>query len=254
MISRCRNSSLAGFFYSLLLTMVATPAFAGGDFIRVAVASNFTKPLAEIARLFEQQQGHEVILSSGSSGKQYAQISHGAPFDLYFSADADRPLQLEQKGLIVPGTRISYALGRLALWNPNAESTQAQALEQTGRKLAIANPRLAPYGRAAQQTLQHIGLWEKFQGYLIRGENIAQTYHFVHSGSAPLGLVALSQLRDTRQPAKGSFWLVPADHHDPIEQQAVRLTDKPAARQFMTFIKSAQARDIIERYGYEVPE
>lgn len=254
MISGCRNSSLAGFFGSLLLTLGLAPAFAGGDVVRVAVASNFTQPLAEIASLFEQQQGHEVILSSGSSGKQYAQISHGAPFDLYFSADADRPLQLEQKGLIVPGTRIGYALGRLALWNPNAESTQAQALEQTGRKLAIANPRLAPYGRAAQQTLQHLGLWEKFQGNLIRGENIAQTYHFVHSGSAPLGLVALSQLRDTRQPVKGSFWLVPADHHDPIEQQAVRLTDKPAARQFMTFIRSAQARSVIERYGYEVPQ
>jgi len=235
-----------------LLLMVASfvPAEVQAAHIRVAVASNFASTLRELGRLFEQQHGHRVTLSSGSTGKHYAQIINGAPFDAFFAADSRRPQLLDQRKLIVEGSRFTYALGKLALWSPNGGDAQKMLRTAAFQRLAIANPRLAPYGQAAQETLQHLGVWRGLRGKLVRGENIGQTYHFVHSGSAQLGLVALSQLRDPEKPAMGSVWLVPQDHYARIEQQAVQLSNSKATQAFMDFMKSPQSLAIIERYGY----
>jgi len=234
----------------LLLVFFASPAKAHADSIHVAVASNFANTLRDIIQLFEQRYDHRVMLSTGSTGKHYGQIVNGAPFDLFFAADERRPQLLDKKGLIINNSRFTYARGRLVLWSQDGRNPQDLLRSASLLRLAVANPRLAPYGRAAQETLQFLGLWEDLQLKLVRGENIGQTYHFVHSGSAQLGFVALSQLRDPKQTALGSFWLIPEDHYSPIEQQVVRLTDKKAAKEFMDFVKSPPALAIIERYGY----
>jgi molybdate transport system substrate-binding protein len=232
----------------MLVSLLACTTHAAD--IRVATASNFAATLSKIAQQFEKETGHRVRLSTSSTGKHYAQIHNGAPFDAFFAADTRRPQLLEQQGKTVEGSRFTYALGTLALWSPNGEDAQEMLFTSAFQRLAIANPRLAPYGQASKEALKHLGLWKVLERKLVRGENIGQTYHFVHSGSAELGLVALSQLRDPKHPQRGSIWLVPESYHDPIEQQAVRLTDKKAAEEFMDFVKSPSALAIIERYGY----
>ena len=238
-----------------LVMLCWTSALPAAD-IQVAVASNFAETARQLAAGFEEDSGHRVSLSFGSTGKQYAQIHHGAPFHAWFSADARRPVLLEQEGRSIPGSRFTYALGRLVLWSPRADlvDDQGKVLHRDDfRYLAVANPRLAPYGLAAKQVLEKLGSWQKLQGRMVRGENIGQTFQFVKSGNAELGFVAASQVLRRNQPARGSFWLPPVELHAPIEQQALLLIDDPVARAFLEFVRSEEGRSIILANGYEVP-
>lgn len=224
--------------------------------LRVAIASNFKHASTELVERFELQTGHRVVVSFGATGKHFAQIYHGAPFDLFFAADAERPKRLEELGLTTGEPRYTYAIGRLVLWQPGADwGDTPESILRRGEfnHLAIANPRLAPYGVAAKQVLQQLGLWEQLKHKLVRGENIAQTYQFVGSGNADLGLVA-AQNRATRSEQLGSSWQIPAHLHAPIEQQVVQLTDKKAAAQLMSFVQSPEALEIIRQYGYDTPD
>ena len=225
--------------------------------IRIAVASNFSRPMQELAAKFEKEGGHKVTLAFGSSGKHYAQIRNGAPFDAFFAADRERPELLEREGLAISGSRCTYAVGRLVLWSPKADFVDAEGkvLEQGGfNHIAIANPKLAPYGAAAGEVLRQRGLWDSLQDKLVRGENIGQAYQFVHSGNAELGFVAYSQVIQPGGDAAGSIWEIPQSLYAPIEQQAVLLKDSAAAREFATFLKSDAARKIITEYGYGLPD
>jgi molybdate transport system substrate-binding protein len=227
------------------------------DEIRVAVASNFANAAKAIAQRFEESTEHQVTLVFGATGKHYAQIHNGAPFEAFFAADARRPEMLESEGLVVPGSRFTYAIGRVVLWSleEGYVDSKGRVLEHGDfRHLAIANPRLAPYGRAGREVMRSRGLWERLQQRLVRGENIGQTFQFVSSGNAELGFVALSQLKSPGQALKtGSHWLVPQELHSPIEQQAVLLENTAAASSFIEFVRSEEARTIIRGYGYQTP-
>lgn len=194
----------------------------------------------------------------GSTGKHSAQIQNGAPFDLFLAADVRHPELLERHGLAMPGSRFTYAIGHLVLWSPNTGyvDTSGDVLAQGGfRYLALANPELAPYGRAARETLESLGVWGQLDGRMVRGENVAQAFQFVASGNAELGLVALSQVeRGGRATVPGSYWKVPPDLHRPIEQQAILLTDNDVARAFLEFLRNDEARAIIRQYGYTTPD
>ena len=229
---------------------------ARGDEIRIAVAANFVVVLEDLATRFESTSEHEVLLSSGSTGGHYAQIRNGAPFEAFFGADVARPALLEQEGRIVPGSRFTYALGRIALWSASVGYVDGdgKVLEHGDfRFLAIANPELAPYGAAAREVLMGLGLWEGLQDRLVQGQDIGQTLSFVHTRAAELGFVAYSQLRNPEAPVDGSYWLVPESMHAPIEQQAVLLKDVQAAREFLEFVESEEGAEIIRSYGYGVP-
>ena len=246
------NSSCVPFF--LLISLASLPAAA--DEVRIAVATNFSAAAQELALRFEEISGHRVTLISASTGKLYAQIVNGARLDAFLAADSARPERLEGDGLAVAGSRFTYARGRLALWSarPGRVDSDGDVLGRGDfRHLALANPRLAPYGQAARQTLEAKGLWGRLGDRLVRGENIGQTYQFVASGAAELGFVAYSQLRVKDRLAGGSFWLVPEALHRPIDQQAVLLDDRGPPRQFLDFLGGEQGRGILESYGYEVP-
>ena len=240
----------------LLCLLLLLPMPLHAETIRVAVASNFSHAMQAISDQFEQQTGHSVDLIFGSTGKIYAQILNGAPFDAFFAADTERPERLESEKRIQPGSRFSYALGQLVLWSPDEtliDSKGSILLDGGFRHLAIANPRLAPYGKAAQQTLEARGVWQQWQDKIVRGENISQTFQYIISGNAELGLIARSQLPSLEERRQGSYWLVPASLYQPIEQQAVQLTDKAAASELMAFIKSEAAWPLIEDFGYLQP-
>jgi molybdate transport system substrate-binding protein len=235
-----------------LLLALASGARAGE--VHVAVATNFAKTAHAVAEAFAAGTGHRALVSDGSTGKLYAQIVNGAPFEVFLSADAERPRRLEAEGHAVPGSRFTYALGRLVLWSPDpARVTGEEVLRRDDfRHLAIANPELAPYGAAAQQVLEKLGLWEKLEPRLVRGEDVGQTFHFVATGNAELGFVALSQVTDQG----GSRWVVPGDRFAPLEQQAVVLghgRDDVAARAFLDFLRGDAARAMIEKAGYGLP-
>jgi molybdate transport system substrate-binding protein len=238
---------------AVLALAFAAPAFAADT--QVAVAANFTAPAKEIAAAFAAKTGDHAILSFGSSGQFYTQITHGAPYEVFLSADADRPKKAEQDGVGVPGTRFSYAIGRLVLWSetPGLVDDKGQVLATGGfNKLSIADPTAAPYGLAAIQTLNKLGLYSTLEPKIVKGTSITQAYDFVRTGAAELGFVALSQVIDD---PSGSRWLVPASDHAPIDQQAILLftgAKNPAAAAFMSFLKGPEARAIIKRYGYEV--
>jgi molybdate transport system substrate-binding protein len=227
--------------------------YATADEITVAVATNFTNAMNTLVERFEQRTGHRVLVSPGSTGNHYAQIRSGAPFDAFFSADAERPRLLENDGLIVPGSRFRYAVGRIALWSPRAGYVDdAGRVLQEGdfRHLAIANPDVAPYGAAAREVLQALGVWERLQPRLVRGQDIGQAYSFVHTGNAELGFMAWAQLQKPDGEIGGSYWLVPETLHEPIAQEAVLLREVPAAKALMEFVRSSEAREIIRSYGY----
>jgi len=238
---------------ALSVAAFAAPAWAGET--QVAVAANFTAPARQIAAAFEKATGQRAVLSFGSSGQFYAQMAHGAPYEVFLSADADRPKAAERDGLAVPGTRVTYAVGRLVLFSKTPGLVDGSgAVLKTGRfgKLAIADPTAAPYGAAAVQTLQRLGVYPAVKARIVQGSSITQAYQFVATGAAELGLVAQSQV--VNRPG-GSRWLVPATLHAPIDQQAVLLftgRKNPAARAFLAFLKSPAAVAIIRRYGYEV--
>ncbi len=228
-------------------------AQATADEIRVAVASNFNNAIKEIAGRFERRTAHKVTLVFGSTGKLYAQIRNGAPFDAFFAADVRRPRLLEEEGLGLAGSRFTYAVGRLTLWSPKAAyvDDRGKVLDEGDfRHLALANPRLAPYGRAAREVLEKRGLWLALRHKMVRGENIGQTFQFVKSGNAELGFVAWSQVKRPGQPVAGSWWEVPQTMYSPIKQQAVLLRDNQAARAFLAFVRSREALEVIGAYGY----
>jgi molybdate transport system substrate-binding protein len=230
---------------------MSSPAFA--DEIRIAVATNFASAMSELVSVYEAASEHTLIVSTGSTGAHYAQIKNGAPFELFFAADALRPALLEDEGRAIRGSRFTYAVGRIALWSPREDYVdgEGRVLETAGfRHVAIANPELAPYGAAAREVLEGRGLWDRLRDRLVQGQDIGQTYSFVYSGNAELGFVAYSQIARRDGRIEGSFWLVPESLHEPIEQQAVALEDVAAAREFLEFVKSPQARAIIRSYGY----
>lgn len=225
--------------------------------VPVAVAANFSAPMQKIAAAFEQDTGHKAIVSFGATGKLYAQISNGAPFQVFLAADEATPARLEREGKAVDGSRFTYAVGQLALWSADASTVDAQgAVLKTGnfKHLAVANPKLAPYGAAAMQVLDQLGLTARLQPRLVTGENIAQAYQFVASGNAQLGFVALSQVMEGGKITQGSAWQVPPQLHAPIRQDAVLLAtgkDNPGATALLQYLRGDKARAIIEAYGYE---
>lgn len=226
--------------------------------IAVAVASNFSAPMAELATSFEESTGHQVRISTASTGLLYAQIVNGAPFSVFLAADSERPERLEESGVGISGTRSTYAIGGLVLWSVDAALSDADCRDQLenleSMRLAIANPQIAPYGIAAMQFLMRADLWNDAQDNLVFGENIAQTLQFVSSKNANLGLIAASQAMDKRLPAATCQWAVPPSMHDPIEQQAILIRDDEVGRAFLEFLESTDAREIIRDYGYEVPD
>lgn len=236
-----------------LLWALMVPHAAGAAEVRVAVAGNFAEVMGELAAAFEARTGHRAVLSAASTGKHYAQIVQGAPFDVFFAADARHPERLERDGRAVAGTRFTYAIGAIVLWSPRPGlvDAQGQVLKTGGfRFLAIANPALAPYGRAAEEMLRKWGLWEGLQDRLVRGQTITQAYQFVKTGNAELGFVALSQVKRPGKAAEGSWWRVPQALHSPIEQQVVLLRDTPPARALLEFVRGDAALKIIRAYGY----
>lgn len=236
---------------------LASPARA--DEVRVAVASNFTAPAKALSAAFEKSTGHKLQLSAGATGKLYAQIKAGAPFDVFLSADDATPTKLEQEGAAVAGSRFSYAIGKLVLWSAQPGLVDAQgAVLKTGsfKHLAIASPKLAPYGTAAEQALSKLGLLQALAARLVHGESIGQTYSFVASGNAELGFVALSQLVEQSRSGMGSSWVVPSDLYRALRQDAVLLRnghDKPAAKALLAFLKTEQTKMLIRSFGYETP-
>lgn len=222
---------------------------------KVAVAANFTEAAREIAARFKARTGHEAALSFGSSGQFYAQIANGAPYAVFLSADAERPRQAEAEGLAVPGSRFTYATGRLVLFSraPGLVDGKGAVLTRGGfDKLAIADPKAAPYGQAAIETLTKLKRYDALKPKIVTGASITQAFQYVQTGAAELGFVALSQVNTEKG---GSRWLVPSTDHSPIEQQAVLLKtgqSSAAAKAFVAFLRSDEAKTIIRRYGYEV--
>ena len=236
------------------LIMFSPPGANAGETL-VAVATNFANVMRLLERRFETGTTHLLTVTTGSTGKLYAQIAQGAPFDILLAADDKRPQQLEEQGYAVAGSRFTYAIGRLVLWSsdPGLIRQEGAATLRSGRyrSLAIANPALAPYGEAARQTLSALGLDHATVVRLVMGQNVGQTFSMVVTGNAELGFVALAQVLDRKE--AGSQWLVPNELHQPIRQDAVRLaraSHNRAAQAFMAFLRSAQARQIIARHGY----
>lgn len=224
--------------------------------LSVAVAANFTAAVKVIAGEFEKQTSHSVMLSFSSTGKHYAQIKNGAPFALFLAADTRRPMLLEKEKIAVPGSRYTYAQGRIVLWSPKPGFVDGEGKVLGSGDLdylAIANPKLAPYGKAAQEVLETKALWTVLQDRIVRGENISQTFQYVDSGNADAGFIAYSQIRQPGRKIKGGYWLVPQNLYSPIEQQVVMLKDTAASRQFWTFLKSDPAKRIIKGFGYGIP-
>ncbi len=239
--------------------LLCLPFTASADEVRVAVAANFTAPMQKIAEAFARDTGHRAVLAFGATGKFYAQINNGAPFDVLLAADEQTPQRLEDEGQGVTGSRFTYAVGSLVLWSAREGYVDAQGrvlADGDFRHLALANPKTAPYGAAALQTLEKLGLRERLQPRFVQGENIAQTHQFVASGNAELGFIALSQVIEDGRIARGSAWRMPADQHQPIRQDALLLQrgeHNPAARALLDYLRSASAVALIRAYGYEVP-
>ncbi|WP_055046282.1 molybdate ABC transporter substrate-binding protein [Devosia sp. A16] len=235
-----------------LSVLAGAPAFAAD--VSAAVAANFTKPAEELGAAFTAQSGDSVTFSFGASGALYTQISQGAPFEVFLSADDKRPAQAVKEGFGVDGTVFTYAVGKVVLYSPLLDLTDGAAVLKANafQHLSVADPKTAPYGAAAMETLDKLGLTEALSGKIVTGENISQALQFIDSANAELGFVALSQVID--KPGR-EVWHVPAEDYTPILQDAVLLkpgeTD-PAAAAFLEFLKSDEARAIIEKYGYEV--
>ncbi len=244
---------MASGFAWILLT--GTPVFAGE--VTAAGASNFLNPFKQLISSFQKQSEHTVTIVSGSTGKLYAQIIHGAPFDIFLAADSARPRLLEKGGQAVAATRFTYARGKIVLWSADPKQITANGKNVLRRRnfkhLALANPKTAPYGKAAMTALQRLNLWQSLSPLIVRGENIGQTFQFVATGNAEVGLVALSQVLDPRLKIRGSRWQVPEHLYDPIDQDAVLLNSgqtNPAAQALLKFLQSDPARKIIQSYGY----
>ncbi|CDY77400.1 Molybdenum ABC transporter, periplasmic molybdenum-binding protein ModA (TC 3.A.1.8.1) [Caballeronia glathei] len=245
-------------FFRLLLSIAAGfaagSAFAGE--VQVAVAANFTAPVQVIAADFEKDTGNKVVASYGATGQFYAQIKNGAPFEVFLSADDTTPAKLESEGMTVPGSRFTYAIGALALWSAKDGYVDANGdvlKKNEFRHLAIANPKTAPYGLAATQALDKLGLAQAVAPKIVEGQNISQTQQFIATGNAELGFVALSQIYKNGKITSGSAWMVPESLHEPIKQDAVILTkgkDNAAAKAFVEYLKGPKAAAVIKSFGY----
>ena len=242
----------------LMLALASVPfwALAHAGEVTVAVAANFTAPMQQIAQAFEQDTGHKALLAFGSTGKFYAQIKNGAPFAVLLAADDETPARLEKEGLTVVSTRFTYATGRLALWSKNASlvDDKGEVLRSHRfQKLAMADPKLAPYGAAAMEVISKMGVQASVASKLVQGESIGQTYQFVSTENAQLGFVALSQISLEGRITQGSAWVVPQALHTPLKQDAVLLNpgkDNPAAHALLKYLQADKARTIIRHYGY----
>ncbi|WP_417559241.1 molybdate ABC transporter substrate-binding protein [Marinomonas sp.] len=241
----------------MLLSFLTLNSSTYAEEIHAAVASNFTAPMKDIVKQYEEESGNKVILSFGSSGKFFAQIQNGAPFQIFLSADESKPDALEKAGLIVTGTRFTYAIGALALWSVKPDfidNNDARLKSGDFNKLALANPKLAPYGVAATEVLEGLGLTESTKSKWVMGENISQTYQFASTGNTDLGFVALSQIMSEGRITKGSSWIIPTDQYSPIRQDAVLLKsaeNSTAAKELLNYLRSDKARSIIHSYGYK---
>lgn len=243
--------------FCLLTATIATLAQA--DEVQVAVAANFTGPMQVIAPLFERDTGHKAIPSFGATGKFYAQVVNGAPFEVLLAADDETPARMVREGHAVAGTPFTYAIGTLVLWSAKADfvDDKGEILKKGGfRHLAIANPKTAPYGAAALQAMGKLGVADNLKPLFVQGENIAQTQQFVATGAAELGFIAYSQVIKNGRIGSGSGWIVPGKLYDPIRQDAVILArgrDKPAALALLNYLKGDKAKAIIRSFGYELP-
>ncbi|WP_419905616.1 molybdate ABC transporter substrate-binding protein [Kiloniella sp.] len=232
---------------------------ANAEKTTIAVAANFTAAAKELAEVFTAKTDHEVALSFGSTGKLFTQIIYGAPFDVFLAADSERPKRAEQEGLTVKGTRFTYAQGQIVLWSrgPSHLDPKGSALQQvrllqskSTTRLAIANPKTAPYGRAALEALTKLGVYDDIKSKIVQGENIAQTYQFAYTGNAELAVVSLSQITLNKD---GAHWVVPLELYAPLDQQVVLLkkgAENKAAIAFISFLKSNEAAVIIREFGY----
>ncbi len=225
---------------------------------QVAVAANFSEPIKAIAAVLEKTTGHTLKISTGASGAFYTQIRNGAPFDVFLSADNERPEMLERDGLAQPGTRFTYATGKLVLWSVKADRVDArgEVLRSAGLgKVAYANPKTAPYGEAALQVMQRLGLSAAVAPKLVQGESIGQTFAFVKTGNADVGFVALSQVLQGGRLKEGSMWMIPQAHYDVIRQDAVILKNgahNEAAQALVRLLQSPNIKDLIRSYGYDL--
>lgn len=243
-----------GFLFGLLI-LLSLPC-AQAEEVNVAVASNFTAPMNVIAADFENDTGHKAKLAFGSSGRFYAQIKNGAPFQVFLSADDETPAKLAQEGLAEAASSYTYAIGSLVLWSAKPDFVDAKGeVLKSGKfgKLAIANPKTAPYGRAAIETLTKLGVLSNVEAKFVQGENIAQTFQFAQTGNADLGFVSLSQVMKEGKVTEGSAWVVPAELHQPIRQDVIMLSTgrgNAAAEALLKYLKTDKARKVIQSFGY----
>lgn len=241
-----------------LLAGVAFTASALAEEVQVAVAANFTAPIQAIAPEFEKDTGHTLVAAYGATGQFYAQIKHGAPFEVFLAADDSTPAKLESEGETVAGSRFTYAIGALVLWSAQdgyIDGSDAVLKANQFKHLSIANPKAAPYGLAATQVLEKLGLSQAVAGKIVEGQNITQALQFVSTGNAELGFVALSQVYKDGEITSGSAWIVPEELHEPIKQDAVILTKgehNPAASALVEYLKGPKAAAIIKSYGYKL--
>ncbi|MCT8165533.1 MULTISPECIES: molybdate ABC transporter substrate-binding protein [unclassified Pseudomonas] len=251
---RIRPSTLAATALASLLSLNS----AWADEVQVAVAANFTAPIQAIAKDFEKDTGHKLVAAYGATGQFYAQIKNGAPFEVFLAADDSTPAKLEAEHAIVPGSRFTYAIGTLALWSAKDDyvDDKGEVLKKNAyQHLSIANPKAAPYGLAATQVLDKLGLTEATKAKIVEGQNITQAYQFVSTGNAELGFVALSQIYKDGKVQHGSAWIVPAQMHEPIRQDAVILDkgkDSAAAKALVEYLKGPKAAAVIKSFGYEI--
>ncbi|NSL54701.1 molybdate ABC transporter substrate-binding protein [Uliginosibacterium aquaticum] len=228
------------------------------DEVKVAVAANFTAPMQKIAAEFEKDTGHRAVVSTGATGAFYAQIKNGAPFEVFLSADDETPAKLEAEGAGLKGSRFTYAIGKLVLWSAKAgvvDDKGAVLKKGDFAKLALANPKTAPYGAAAIELMKKQGVFDSLQAKIVQGENISQAFQFVSTGNAELGFVALSQVWQDGALKSGSAWIVPASEYTPIRQDAILLgkgAGKPAAEALLKYLKGDKALAVIKSYGYDI--
>lgn len=245
-------------YLASVLAVMTCVGTAHANEVQVAVAANFAGPMEKLAEQFQNDTGHKAILASGATGKFYAQIRNGAPFEVLLSADDETPARLEAEGQVVAKSRFTYAVGRLVLWSARASYVDAAgAVLKTGdfKHLAIANPKTAPYGAAAVAVIDKLGLSARLQPRLVQGENIAQAFQFASTGNAELGFVAQAQVWRDGKFTAGSGWIVPAAMHAPIRQDAALLTKgakNPAAQALLDYLRTDKAKALIRAYGYEI--
>ena len=257
MNSAMKSSLLLSRSLASLLALGATLAIRAAE-VQVAVAANFAGPMKALAADFEKATGHKAVLASGATGKFYAQIQSGAPFDVFLAADDETPARLDKEGATVPGSRFTYATGKLVLWSAKPDLVDAKGeVLKSGQfaHIALAAPKLAPYGAATVETMTRLGVLARLEPKFVQGESIGQTFGFVSSGNAELGFVALSQVWENGKLKSGSAWIVPAELHSPIRQDAVLLNrgkDNAAAVALMAFLKSDAAKAVIRSFGYEI--